>query len=157
MKTLIVGIGSSILGDDGVGIEIARRCKELFSHNNNIRVVEIGTGGLSLLDIVQGYDRLILLDAIISGSPAGTVQVLTEAALPGTVHLGTGHEADLNTTLALGRRLVEKPLPKDVRIVAVEVRNITTFSENLSPEVEAAIPDAVAAVEKLLRSTEPAN
>ncbi len=153
MKTLIVGIGSSILGDDGVGIEIARRCKKLFSNKENIKVVEIGTGGLSLLDIVQGYDRLILLDAIISGSPIGTVQVLAEAALPSTVHLGTGHEADLSATLALGRKLAEKPLPEDVRIVAVEVRNITAFSENLSPEVEAAVPDAVAVVKKLLGSS----
>jgi hydrogenase maturation protease len=153
MKTLIVGIGSSILGDDGAGIEIARRCRELFSGNDNIEVLEIGTGGLSLLDIVQGYDRLILLDAIISGSPIGTIKVLSEAALAGTVHLGTGHEADLSTTLALGRKLAEKPLPEDVHIVAVEVRNITTFSESLSPEVEAAVPDAVAAVEKLLQSS----
>ena len=52
MKTLIVGIGSPILGDDGVGIEIAQRCKELFANNDNVRVIEIGTGGLSLLDIV---------------------------------------------------------------------------------------------------------
>ena len=153
MKTLIVGIGSPILGDDGVGIEIARRCRELFANNNNVEVVEIGTGGLSLLDIVQGYDRLILLDAIISGSPIGTIQTLTEESISGTVHLGTGHEADLNTTLALGRKLAEKPLPKEVRIVTVEVRNITTFCENLSSEVEAVVPDAVAAVEKLLQSS----
>jgi len=153
MKTLIIGIGSPILGDDGVGIEVARRCRELFSSNDNINVVEVGTGGLSLLDIVQGYDRLILLDAIISGSPIGSVQVLKEEALSATVHLGTGHEADLRTALALGRKLAEKPLPADVRIVAVEVRNITTFSENLSPEVEDSVPDAVAAVKKLLQSS----
>ena len=54
----------------------------------------------------------------------------------------------------MGRKLAEKPLPKDVRIVAVEVRNITSFSEGLSPEVEAAVPDAVAAVETLLRSSD---
>jgi len=153
MKTLIVGVGSPILGDDGVGIVIARHCKELFSSINNVDVAEIGTGGLSLLDIVAGYDRLILLDAVISGSPPGTVQVLDESAISDTVHLGTGHEADLKTTLALGRKLAGQPLPKEVHIVAVEVRDVTTFSESLSPEVQAAVPSAVAAVEKLLRSS----
>ena len=69
MKTLIVGVGSPILGDDGIGIAAARQCKNLYHRNKDVDVVEIGTGGLSLLDIVQGYDRLILLDAIISGSP----------------------------------------------------------------------------------------
>ena len=150
MKTLIVGVGSPILGDDGVGIEVARRCKERFCHDSSITVAEIGTGGLSLLDIVPGYDRLILIDASISGSTAGTVQVLAEASLSGTVHLGMGHEADLSTTLALGRKLAGQPLPEEVHIVAVEVRSIDTFSENLSPEVKAAVPEAVAAVEKLL-------
>ena len=117
MKTraLIVGVGSPILGDDGVGIEIARHCKEHFCSNDNINVVEIGTGGLSLLDIVPGYDRVILLDAIISGLPTGTVQVLTEGTLSGAVHLGAGHEADLTTTLALGRKLSSQPLPKPRR------------------------------------------
>lgn len=152
MKTLIIGVGSPILGDDGVGIEIGRRCKELFSQNKDVRTVEIGTGGLSLLDMVPGYDRLILLDAVISGAPAGTIQVLTEAALSGTVHLGAGHEADLATTLALGRKLAGQPLPRHVYIVTVEVREITAFSENLSPEIQAAVPKAVAAVEKLLKT-----
>ena len=45
MKTLIAGVGSPILGDDGVGVEVARRCKELFCGRNNVDVVEIGTGG----------------------------------------------------------------------------------------------------------------
>lgn len=152
MKALIIGVGSPIRGDDGVGIEIARRCGELFFRNEAVRTVEIGTGGLSLLDLVSGYDRVILLDAVISGSPTGTVQVFTEAELPGTVHLGAGHEADLATTLALGRKLAAQPLPRHVHIVAVEVRDITDFSEKLSPEVEAAVPEAVAAVEKLLKT-----
>lgn len=150
MKTLIVGVGSPILGDDGVGIVIARHCKELFSNNDDIDVAEIGTGGLSLLDIVAGYERLILIDAVISGSPSGTVQVLAEAEISNTAHLGTGHEADLKTTLALGRKLAGQPLPKDVYIVTVEVSDITTFSESLSPEAQAAVPAAIAAVEKLL-------
>ena len=150
MKTLIVGVGSPILGDDGVGVEIARRCREIYRGSDEVSVVEIGTGGLSLLDTVQGYDRLILIDAAISGKQSGTVQILTEDSIAGTIHFGSGHEADLPTTLALGRKLAARPLPKDISIVAVEVRDITTFSESLSPEVEAAVPKAVAAVGKLL-------
>lgn len=152
MKTLIAGIGSPILGDDGVGIAAVRQCEELFCHNEAVDVVELGTAGLSLLDIVGGYNRLILLDAMISGSSPGTVHILDETELTGTVHLGAGHEADLITTLALGRKLAAAPLPEDIHIVAVEVNDIAAFSESLSPEVQAAIPNVLAAVNQLLKA-----
>jgi hydrogenase maturation protease len=151
MKTLIAGVGSPILGDDGVGIAAARQCKDIYRYHEDVDVVEIGTGGFSLLDIVQGYDRLILLDAMIRGASPGTVDILNETELNGIVHFGAGHEADLATTLALGRKLATRPLPEDVHIIAVEVLDITTFSESLSPEVQAAIPNVLAAVEKLLK------
>ena len=58
MKTLIVGIGSTILSDDGVGVRVVERLRssELPS---GVDTVELGTAGLSLLDLVDGYDRLV--------------------------------------------------------------------------------------------------
>ncbi len=151
MKTLIVGIGSTIRGDDGVGVSAAKQCEAHLCSAGNVDVVEIGTGGLSLLDVIQGYDCLILLDAIITGSAPGTVHILGIEELIETVHLGPGHEADLITTLELGRKLAVGTLPAEIHIVAIEVSDITTFSSKLTPAVQSAIPAAVSAVEGLLR------
>ena len=61
MNTLILGIGNLILTDDGVGIKIAQRLKE---ERPELEVVETGEAGLTLLDLITGYDRLIIIDSI---------------------------------------------------------------------------------------------
>jgi hydrogenase maturation protease len=148
-RTLIVGVGSTILGDDGVGVRLAR---ELVARGvpAGVDVIELGTGGLGLLDHVAGYDRLIVLDAIVTGAPPGTVHVSTDNAIPATLHVGPGHEADLRTTLALGRKLVGSRMPEEVVVLAVEARDARSFSEHLTPEVEAAVPGALRKVEQFL-------
>lgn len=150
MKSLVAGIGSTIRGDDGVGVHAARQLRTR-SLPDNVRVIELGTAGLALLDVVEGYDGLIVLDAIVTGAPRGTVHVLAGEEMARAVHLGAGHEADLPTTLSLGRKLMGSYMPQDVSVVAVEVGDLTTFSERLTPEVEAAIPDVIARVERLLK------
>jgi hydrogenase maturation protease len=148
VRTLVVGIGSTIRGDDGVGVHAARRLK-LRDALADIDIIELGTAGLALLDFVEGYDRLIVLDAITSGASPGTVSVLTGDDVARTAHLGVGHEADLPTTLALGRRLSDRRIPEEVAVVAVEASDLHSFSERLTPAVEAAIEPALAEVARL--------
>ena len=112
----------------------------------DVDVVELGTAGLSLLDEVAGYDRLILVDAIVTGAVPGTVHVLGEDEVATTVHLGASHEADLATTLAWGRKTLGSDLPRDVVVVAVEAADLTTFSERLTPAVASALEEAERAV-----------
>ncbi len=147
MKTLVVGIGSTIRRDDGVGVRAARRFKARSS--NSVDVIELGTAGLSLLDFVEGFDRLVVIDAIVTGAPPGTVYQLTGKEVTKTVHLGIGHEADLPTALSLGRKLSRR-MPADVVVVAVEAADITTFSEELTPEVASAMPEVQARLERLV-------
>ncbi len=152
MKTLVVGIGSTIRGDDGVGVHAVRRLKRRDALPD-VDIIELGTGGLALLDFVEGYDRLIVLDAIASGAPPGTVHLLSGEDVARATHLGVGHEADLPTTLALGRKLGDRQMPENVVVVAVEASDIHTFSEQLTPGVKAAVERAVAEVARLLGTT----
>ncbi len=149
MKTLVAGIGSIILGDDGVGVHAARQLKAR-GLGPEIDVAELGTAGLGLLDIAQGYERLILLDAMVSGAPPGTVHQLSGDQLNRAVHLGPGHDADLSTAVALGQRLLGTYMPREVRVIAVEAAELNRFSERLTPEVAAAVPAVVDAVEHLV-------
>ncbi|MCP4606613.1 MAG: hydrogenase maturation protease [Proteobacteria bacterium] len=149
MKTLIVGIGNTILGDDGVGVHAVRQLQARASCDS-VDIIELGTGGLSLLDFANGYDRLIVLDAMVSGVEPGTIYELEGEDVVRTVHLGSSHEADLLTALAMGKELLGKHMPKDVVVIAVEAMNLNTFSEQLTQEVEAALPEMLKRVEKLL-------
>jgi hydrogenase maturation protease len=151
VRTLVVGIGSTIRGDDGVGVHAARRlCQRTLPPD--VDIIELGTAGLGLLDHVVGYDRLIVLDAMVSGAPPGTVRLLAGDDVAHAAHLGPGHDADLPTTLAFGRRLAPQGMPSQVIVVTVEVLDLTSFTEHLTVEVEAAITEMLAAVEQLLQA-----
>ncbi|MBA4380444.1 MAG: peptidase M52 [Anaerolinea sp.] len=167
MKTIVIGLGNPILGDDGVGWEIAAEVsrklgiavgesKVLESANPDTPVdIEcFSLGGLSLMERLTGYQRVILIDAIFTGQkPIGTVTTFPLSALPNPSagHSTAAHDTSLCTALDVGRSM-DIPLPEDdqVTIVAIEAENVYDFSEKLSPPVEVAVPVAVAKVLELL-------
>jgi len=64
MKTIIVGIGNPILGDDGVGIHVLKEVQRKISDTKNVFFEEAMTGGMNLLDIIIGFEKAILIDAV---------------------------------------------------------------------------------------------
>ena len=154
MTTLVVGIGSSIRGDDGVGLQVVQKLQAQ-GLPKDVDAIELGTGGLALLDVLEGYDRLVVVDAIVSSAEPGTVVLLSGSEVARAAHLGEGHEADLPTVLELARRGLSGTMPAEVTVVAIEAVNVTTISEQLTPAVAGAVDEAVARVLRLLSSTDP--
>ena len=150
MNTIIVGIGSEILCDDGVGIHVIRQLR-LQPIAASVNMIELGTAGLSILDTVKGFERLIVIDAIQTGAKPGTIHILTGDDIARATHLGPSHEADLPTVLALGRVLGSDVIPSDVVVFAIEAEDISTFSEELTPAVAEAVPNVVEKIEELFR------
>ncbi len=150
-KTLVIGLGNSILTDDAVGIKVARALRD-DGLPDGVDVVELSAGGLALMESMVGYARAVLIDAIKTrdGAP-GQVYTLSPEDLPGTLNTASAHDTNLATALAVGRRL-GAPLPADDRItiIAIEAEDVLTFSERCTPAVEAAIPVAAHLVRRLL-------
>ena len=145
MKTLILGLGNPILSDDSAGIRVARVLEDRLDQPE-ITVMETSTAGLYLLDLLAGYDRAIIIDAIqTKEGKTGQVYRLEPAALNVTRHTITAHNTDLATVLELGHRL-GIALPQQIIIFAIEVEDVTSFSEECTPEVIRAIPVCVAMV-----------
>jgi hydrogenase maturation protease len=69
----IGGVGNVLLGDDGIGPYVARTLEARYEFGDNVHVADLGTPGLDLIAHVSGMDALILVDAVKSGEPAGTV------------------------------------------------------------------------------------
>jgi len=142
MKTLILGIGNTVLTDDGVGCRVAQRLKKMLQGRSDITVKETALSGLSLLDELTGYERLIIVDAIqTKGGKPGDIYKLSPGDFK-TGRMAIIHDLGLFSTLELGRKL-EMEMPCEVIIFAIEAKDMATFSEKLSPEVEKAIPKAV--------------
>jgi hydrogenase maturation protease len=142
MKTLILGIGNTVLTDDGVGCRVVQRLKKRLRGRSDITVKETSLSGLSLLDELTGYERLIIVDAIqTKGGKPGDIYKLSPSDFK-VGRMAVIHDLGLFSTLELGRKL-EMDMPCEVIIFAIEAKDMATFSEKLSPEVEQAIPRAV--------------
>ncbi len=142
MKTLILGLGNPILSDDGVGIRVARALEGRLNQPN-VNVMETSVAGLDFLELLVGYDRAIIIDAIQTNEgKAGQVYRLEPEAFNATRHASTPHDVNFATALELGKRL-GLALPQQIIIFAIEVENVTTYSEECTPKVRDAIPVCV--------------
>ena len=131
-KTLVVGIGNPILTDDGAGIRIALKIKEKLPH---LEVIETSEAGLGLLDQILGYERLILIDSIITakGAPGELYRLDMQDLKPG-LNLSSSHGIDISGAFEVGLQLGFQ-MPALVRIYAMEIADNTTFCETCTPAV----------------------
>ncbi len=137
MRTLILGIGNPILTDDGVGIKIAQRLKE---ENPELEVMETSEAGITLLDLVAGYDRLIIIDSIKTGQgKPGELYKLGLEDLKPTVDFLPSHGINIATAFELGQKMGYK-MPKYISLYAVEIKSNLTFGEECTEEVRERIP-----------------
>jgi hydrogenase maturation protease len=147
MKTLVLGLGNPILSDDGVGIKVAHEVAHQL-RSPQVTVSETGAAGLSLLDCITGYDKVIIIDAIqTEKGQAGQIHRMGAEDFSSTKHFISPHQINLITALELGKML-DLAMPQKITIFAVEAKDITSFSEKCTPEVEKAIPEAVRMVLK---------
>ena len=137
MSTLVLGVGNPILTDDGIGIKIAQRLKE---ENAKLKVIETSEAGIALLDLIAGYDKLIIIDSIQTekGKP-GDLYKLEPGDLKPSKDFSSSHGIDVATAFELGKGLGYR-MPKFVSIYAVEIKDNTTFGEKCTEEVEQRIP-----------------
>ncbi len=150
MKTLILGLGNPICGDDGVGLHVARAIEGRLNQQE-VTVVEASAAGLDILDLLTGYERVIIIDAIqTKDGKAGQIYQLEPGAFEATQHTTSPHDIDFATALALGKKL-GLALPKKITIFAIEVENITFFSEECTPKVMKAVPTCVRMILKELK------
>jgi hydrogenase maturation protease len=142
MKTLVLGLGNPILSDDGVGIQVAHEVANQLN-NPQVTVAETSAAGLSLLDSILGYDKVIIVDAIqTEKGRAGQIYHMGTEDFSLTKHLSSPHQINLVTALELGKML-NLAMPQEITIFAVEAKDVTSFSEKCTPEVEQAIPEVV--------------
>lgn len=145
MKTLIFGLGNPIVSDDAVGLVVARAVHARVGAER-ADLVEAAVAGLGVLDLIAGYDKVVVIDAIQTknGRP-GDVYRLLPSDLRSTPRLSSPHDVDFAQALELGKHF-EQDMPAAVTIYAIEVADPWTFSEALTPEVEAHVPAIVDAI-----------
>ena len=141
-KTLVLGLGNTICGDDGVGIFAARA----FKKENRSSFVDVGEtqeAGINLLGLMTGYHKAVLIDSILTQKgKLGVIQRLTKDHLRRASGHHSSHEIGLATLLEMAKRL-EIEMPGEIVIYAVAIKNKDAFCERLAPVLRKAIPELV--------------
>jgi hydrogenase maturation protease len=145
-RILIAGIGNIFLGDDGFGPEVLRHVCDRLDGSEGLRVTDYGIGGMHLAyDLLEDWDALVLVDAIPNRGSAGTVHVFeADHGSPDSPAGLDAHGMDPATVFASLRALGGAP-PRTI-VVGCEVGDVSD-GMRLSEPVQAAVPEAVRAVE----------
>ena len=149
--TLVLGVGNDILMDDGIGPKLAGHLQK----ENLIPDAEyftINLGGLEILEFIQGYKRVIFIDAIKTkeGVPGGVYRY-SPADFRETLHLSSLHDVNFLTALELGERM-KMDVTKDIQIIAVEIVEDRVFGEEFTPPLQARYPEIIKEVEEIVKN-----
>jgi hydrogenase maturation protease len=144
---VVVGIGNAERGDDGVGLEVARLVDQL--HLADVHVTHLREP-VQLLDELVVADIVVVVDALSSGAPVGTISVreVDDRPLPEWSGAGGTHAVGLGAVVELARALGR--LPSRVVVVGVEGAEFETGAD-LSTRVRHAVQDAVDTVVALVQ------
>jgi hydrogenase maturation protease len=137
MKTLILGMGNPILSDDGVGLALAAMLQ------NKIRGADVAASsiiGLSLFDLIVGYDAVFIIDAMTTkDGRKGELKKIGEDDRCGTLHLFTSHGLNIFELMELGVQCGIE-MPRLAAVYGVEIGREVAFDESLSPELNEKLP-----------------
>jgi hydrogenase maturation protease len=142
----VIGIGQEAGGDDAVGFHVIAALKDRLS-GSGIEL-HVARDPMALLDLVEGIDSVIIVDALV-GLPPGSIHVLDLEAISREPAAGfSSHGIGVGQAIALAREALGKP-PREVRFVVVGIELPRRYSTALSPAIRAAVAKAAEAVMKL--------
>jgi len=149
LKTLILGIGNTLLSDEGIGLHVLTELQNKYPDIKGVEYLDGGTLSFSLAGWIEDSDRLIVIDAANFHQSPGTVRCLHNEEMDRFLGLPkrSVHEVSLLDLLDIAR--LTECLPEPRALVGIQAEKID-WGEFPSPVVAAAIPDAIAEIEKLL-------
>ena len=146
--SVVVGVGNLLMGDEGVGVHLVRYL-EAQPGGSELTLVDGGTGGLHLLEVMQRAERVILVDATLDGGCPGTIRRLRPRFSSDYPRTLTAHDIGLKDLLDALYMLDHRP---DITLLAVSVELPAAPTLELSPEIERILPELSALVLAELRN-----
>lgn len=148
--TVVLGVGSPLMGDDGLGVAVVERVRERWPEDAGVAFLDGGTWGMSVLPFIEMADRLLIIDAIKAGAEPGSLVRLDGEQIPRHLRQKLSpHQIELGEVLAVAE--LRSTFPAEAVALGIEPARIA-LHDGLSAEVEATLPELVAAIEGQLRA-----
>lgn len=149
MRILVLGVGSILMTDEGIGVRAVEELQRRFRFPDNVEILDGGTSGIELLSYIADKDYLIIIDAIISGNPPGTVLRVEGEDVPAKFRTRLSpHQLGISDLLAAAKLTGE--IPKELVLFGIEPKDIV-MGIGFSDEVKANIDRLVEVVVDELR------
>jgi len=149
-RILVLGIGNTLLGDEGVGVAVIEYLNAKGGIPAEVDLLDGGTGSMVLLEPMREARRMILVDATADGSPPGTIQRLVPKFSTDFPPSLTAHDIGLRDLLDTFYLLGETP---EVVLYAISIRFPQEIHYGLSPEVTASVPKVADLIRRELRTS----
>lgn len=147
-RILVMGVGNPLMRDEGAGPRTIEILLESYDFPDNVEVTDAGTMGLSILDMLMGIDRLVVVDAVKgTGLAPGTVVQMTPEDIAPNQVMHSLHDMRLSDVLQNAALIGSAP---EAIVIGIQIDRIEEFVLELSPPVEEALPVAAAAVLQVL-------
>jgi len=148
-KTLILGIGNTLLSDDGIGSRLTEDLTELLDPE----LFDFTTTlicSMETLHLIRDYEKLIILDGqrTRNGKP-GEISIYNSQTYSGTLHLDNFHDVAFRDLIFLGKKL-EMNLPEEIHIIAFEIKEDQIFNNELSPTLQKLYPEILTKTRKTI-------
>ncbi len=140
-KNLILGVGNLLLSDEGIGIHAVKKLLETERLPEDVEIIDGGTAGLNLLYYLEGVDRLVIIDAVETGGPPGTMVRLAGDKIPAYMALKVSpHEITLPDFLAAAK--LRDLYPREVVVWGMQPESLEVGID-LSPSLAAKLDTLV--------------
>lgn len=141
---MILGVGNTLLGDEGFGVHAMRHMQASYSWPANFRLLDGGTLGLLLMGELFECDLAIILDIARGGKEPGTIYCLEEDALKTSLTIcQSSHQTSIEDVLISCQLAGHRP---KTLVYAMEPFNFVNISAELTPQAEAKLPEFCAKV-----------
>ena len=136
-------MGNKLFGDDGIGIIVAEKLKELLDKFDNIDIEETCWGGFRIIDLLSGYQSAIVIDAVRTAQkPLGYIHQFDYKDIINSVRMVSFHDINFATAVEFAKKM-GIPMPEDIKIFGIEVCETDQFTEELTQEVKDCINDCI--------------
>lgn len=150
-SVLILGIGNTLLSDEGIGVHLVERMRRQVGELPGVEYLDGGTLSFTLAEAIARADALIVVDAARMDTPPGTLKVLHDADMDRYLsgNRASVHEVSLSDLLDIARLL--ENLPKSRCLIGIEPASLE-WGDSPSDVVKPAIDQGIEAILSILKS-----
>ncbi|BCB96679.1 hydrogenase 2 maturation protease [Dissulfurispira thermophila] len=144
MNIALIGLGNILLKDEGVGVHVANTIKQRYTFSPDVEVIDGGTMGLDLLPLLEGRDKVLIVDAVDFAKEYGYISIIENEAIPSILNSKLSvHHINLSDVLFAAKLM--DILPPEICLIGIQPKSIDVgldMTDEINEKIETLI-DAV--------------